>query len=287
MNAATPHAKGFTSWKLDLLDAMARDPMVQPVDFHVAFVIVQHVNQHSRLAVISDKRLQNLVHRDRKGLMKARKRLAELGWVEIQTGRYGKATEYRFTDDRAKLLENIRLDEPAMAEEVNNGAKPTHCDQNHNEAKTPHSKRSRNGVEMPHYGRPNNGEKTPHCETGAKAPRSNSQWGENGTHSGEEMHPLHLNTRRDSLPLKNKTLEAYEAHVIAFDRWTEFEEIAAHLEFDEQLTRQEAEHQARILCGFDDANAGGRQGAAIAPPTLAGSTPFEGEDNDRHYKYHV
>ena len=49
---ASPSSKAFTSWKFDLLDAMAEDPEVRPADFRIAYVVMQHVNQYTRRAEI-------------------------------------------------------------------------------------------------------------------------------------------------------------------------------------------------------------------------------------------
>jgi hypothetical protein len=283
-SGAALHTKTFTSWKLDLLDGMARDPEVRPADFHVAFVIVQCVNRQTNVAIISDHRLQRLVHRDRKALMTARKRLSRIGWMEVQTGRYGRATEYRFHAERAQLLENIRIDEEILAQEesINSGEKRPHCRKTHNRVKTPR------------YGAARSGEKTPHRRGEAKTPHSVSQWGGNGTLSAEKMHPLHLHTpKRESLPLEDKAVEAYEAQAILEcdgwmdeDRQARFDEVAGFLEFDEGLPRPEAEHRARVLCGFDDVDPVGRQGARDTLPTVAKCNLEEGTSDDQEHPYH-
>jgi hypothetical protein len=261
--SASPLSKEFTSWKFNLLDAMLRDPKMKPVDFPVAYAIVQAVNQHTRVAIVSDQKLQLLVHRDRKALLRARTRLVSLGWVKVRTGRYGRATEYRFSDERAKLLENVRLDEQILAFEIHGSeAKATHC----NEAS--------NGAKAVHYYEPDTEAKTPHRQRDRKAPGSSSQWGKTVPHIGAVMPPLHLQTpTRETLPVKDIAPEACEAHVVVFDRYTEFEETAARLEFDEQLTRREAEDQARMICGIDNADADGRQDVRTAPPAVAKRNP--------------
>jgi len=256
---APAKSKAFTGWKLDLLFTMARDPKVRPVDFHIAFIVMQHVNQFTGQATLSDYRLQQLAHRDRKALMLARKRLVALGWLRVRTGRYGRATEYEFLDERAKKLENIWLDEQILAreEEDANGAETPHSKVPYNEVKTPHDK---NRSE----------EKSPRRALGRRTPCSKLQWGESATDSGVKAHPLHLQTPKNTLPPKGTvSTHAYDAHVCAYDAWAENEETAARLEYDEGLPRREAEHRARILCGFDNEAADGWQGTGIAPPITA------------------
>jgi hypothetical protein len=273
---ASLHSKRFTSWKFGLIDGMLSDPDMSPVDFRIAIALLQRVNQFTKKAAITDAQLQQLLHCDRKALMKARRRLSNLGWLKVRTGRYGRATEYQFFDERATLLDNIRLDEQILASEAHD-----------NEARTPLYGKTSNEAETPHSGKQHRGMKTPHTGAEPKTLHSGLQWGENARCSGANLPPLHLQTpRRESLPLKNRALEAYEAHVFAFERWTEFEETAAYLETGQQLPRPEAEHRARILCGFDDADAGGRQGDRSAPPTMAKHYSEEGISNDQDNPYH-
>jgi hypothetical protein len=270
-------SKEFTSTKFNLLDALASDLKVKPVDFHIAYVIVQHVNQFTNLAIISDNKLQQLVHRDRKALTKARKRLVSLGWQEVRTGRYGKATEYRFCYERAKLLKNIRLDEQLLAREKgpDSGEETPHTTKPRNEAKTGHKERA------------NNWEKTSHRPTGVKVSGTGPQWGENIPHSGDKSHPLHLQTPRDSLPVKGKvSTHAHDAHVCAYDQWSEFNEVAGRLEFEEDLPRDVAERLARTQLGFDEGGTNSRQGAGTAPLTVAKRNPEEGILDDQEHPYH-
>lgn len=58
--------QSFTSWKLDIIDAMACDPDLEDIDFRVAFRVMQHVNARSKDAHPSLERLaaQLGVHRD-------------------------------------------------------------------------------------------------------------------------------------------------------------------------------------------------------------------------------
>ncbi|WP_037462030.1 hypothetical protein [Sinorhizobium fredii] len=58
--------QSFTSWKLDILDAMACDERLHDIDFRVAFRVMQHINARSRDAHPSLERLaaQLGVHRD-------------------------------------------------------------------------------------------------------------------------------------------------------------------------------------------------------------------------------
>lgn len=274
---ASLHSKTFTGWKFDLLNAMASDPEVRPVDFHIAFTIIQHVNQFTRVAVISDHRLQQLIHRDRKALTLARRRLVSLGWLEVRTGRYGKATEYRFHDERAQLLMNIRLDEQILARE----------DAVDSEEESHHTTRPRNVARTDHTRQANNRKKTSHRAAGVKTPHTGSQWGKNTPHSVEKSHLLHLQTPRDSLPVKGRvSTHAHDAHIRAYDQWGEFNETAARLEYDEHLPRDEAEHCAHIHCGFDDGDMDGRQGAGTAPPTVAKRNPEEGIPDDQDRSYH-
>src|SRR4051812_35983095 len=78
--------KAFTSWKLDLLNAMARDRMVAAVDFRIAFAIAQHMNARTKLAYVSDATLARSVNRNRAALTQFRKRMEKLGWLKVRRG---------------------------------------------------------------------------------------------------------------------------------------------------------------------------------------------------------
>jgi len=69
----------FTGWKLDLINAMLSDPELSSADFCVAVAILQCVNQFTKIAIVTDDRLHQLVPRDRKAFMRARRRLTESG----------------------------------------------------------------------------------------------------------------------------------------------------------------------------------------------------------------
>jgi predicted transcriptional regulator len=58
--------QSFTSWKLDVIDAMACDPDLEDIDFRVAFRLMQHVNARTKDAHPSIERIaaQLGVHRD-------------------------------------------------------------------------------------------------------------------------------------------------------------------------------------------------------------------------------
>jgi hypothetical protein len=265
---ASSLSKAFTSWKFDLLDAMAEDPEVTPANFRIAYVVMQRVNQYTRMAEISDRRLAQLVKRDRSALTDFRRRLVALGWLEVLVGCYGRrATQYKFRDERATLLENIRLDEELLKRE----------EEGNSEAESPHCMAPPSGVKTPYYRRATNEVKTPHSPMAEKPSHKRIQWGENTTHNGVKTQPIHLQTPRDSLPVKGRvSTHAHDAHVCAYVRWGEFNEVAGRLEYGEDLPRDVAEHLAHTQLGFDERGTNGRQGAGTAPPTVAKHNPDEG-----------
>jgi hypothetical protein len=53
----------FTGDKLDLLKCIAFDRQMTPYDLEVAFVILQHVNEKTGLAILSDEAIADLTRR--------------------------------------------------------------------------------------------------------------------------------------------------------------------------------------------------------------------------------
>jgi hypothetical protein len=139
-------------------------------------------------------------------------------------------------------------------------------------------------------------EKTTHYGNAEKTERYTSQCEENLANSAKKTTHLHsYNTLRDSLPEEGIALtHTREAEDLSNDvGWTEdwqsrFDEIAAYLEYDQGLSRQEAEHQARLQCRFDGEKASSRQGAGTALSTVTkrysgeGAPDADGRDDRDH-----
>jgi hypothetical protein len=101
----------FTSWKLDMLNALAYDPRVPAWAFRIAFRVMQAVNADTRLAIISDLTLEDEVpSTDRVKCYKVRALLEELGWWTVERGQGGKASRYAFSPANINLI----LDQQAL-----------------------------------------------------------------------------------------------------------------------------------------------------------------------------
>lgn len=101
--------RAFTSWKLDMLDAMSVDPEVTDADFRVAFRMMQHVNSVSRIAWPSVDRLAVQLARSRDSIMASTKRLCavldknnlpRLPWMTKSRRHKRAPNEYSFLGDR-------------------------------------------------------------------------------------------------------------------------------------------------------------------------------------------
>lgn len=96
--------RGFTSWKLDVLDAMSVDVEVTDLDFRVAFRIMQHINSASRIAWPSVARLAAQLSKSPDRIMAATKRLQQAGWL-VKSRKSQKApNEYGFLTDRLNAV---------------------------------------------------------------------------------------------------------------------------------------------------------------------------------------
>ncbi|MDF3216276.1 hypothetical protein EN962_13965 [Mesorhizobium sp. M7A.F.Ca.CA.001.09.2.1] len=105
--------RAFTSWKLDMLDAMSVDPEVTDADFRVAFRMMQHVNSVSRIAWPSVDRLAVQLARSRDSIMASTKRLCaaltkdgrpRLPWMRKSRPHKRAANQYGFMGDRANMV---------------------------------------------------------------------------------------------------------------------------------------------------------------------------------------
>jgi hypothetical protein len=103
-------ARSFTSWKLDIIDAMMSDRRVKDGDFRIAFRVMQAVNGETRVAIISDLTICDEVpFTDRFRCNETRKRLALLGWWTVDLGHGGKASRYHFSPANINRVLDQRL----------------------------------------------------------------------------------------------------------------------------------------------------------------------------------
>lgn len=101
--------RGFTSWKLEVLNAMSVDEAVTDLDFRVAFRIMQHINSVSRIAWPSVPRLGAQLKKSDDRIMAATKRLSDVGWMTKWRKSQKSPNEYRFYDDRVNTALDAML----------------------------------------------------------------------------------------------------------------------------------------------------------------------------------
>ena len=111
--------RSFTSWKLEVLNAMSVDEAVTDLDFRVAFRIMQHINSVSRIAWPSVPRLGAQLKKSDDRIMAATKRLAEIGWITKSRKSQKAPNEYSFRDDRVNTaLDGMLLRIEAIGAEL-------------------------------------------------------------------------------------------------------------------------------------------------------------------------
>ncbi len=102
--------RSFTSWKLDIIDAMMSDPRVTDKDFRIAFRVMQSVNAETRIGYISDLTICDEVPRtDRHACKKARKHIEQIGWWTVERGHGGKASRYSFSPENINAILDQRV----------------------------------------------------------------------------------------------------------------------------------------------------------------------------------
>lgn len=109
MSDDADNLRGFTSWKLDILNAMSVDEAVTDLDFRVAFRIMQHINSVSRIAWPSVPRLGAQLKKSDDRIMAATKRLSEIGWITKGRKSQKAPNEYSFRDDRVNAALDAML----------------------------------------------------------------------------------------------------------------------------------------------------------------------------------
>lgn len=96
--------QAFTSWKMDLLDALSYDLEVTDADFRVAFRVIQHLNSTSRLAWPSIARLAAQLGKSEDRVRASTKRLSTVGWLWKGRKSQKAPNEYRFLEDRVNMV---------------------------------------------------------------------------------------------------------------------------------------------------------------------------------------
>lgn len=296
--------KSHAGWNCDMLAAMAKDPLMRGVDVAIAALIIQRSNQNTKESAITDRRLAAERGRNRATFTEFRKRGIAAGYFDCIIGASGRATIYKWKDDRRHQIENMIMDQRIVDrgdEDKSEGTTRSNFSSLRRKLSTQAAARAKNtkGCGIPEVprkygtGTGSTVQKTTHCDSAERTAPTPSQCTENSARSAKKTKHLHSYTSpKDSLPEQGRvSMHAREAYGVAsHDDWTaedeqaRFDEIAGRLEYDEGLPRPEAENQARILCGFDGKTESGRQGAGTALPTVTKRTPEEGNLNGRRQR---
>jgi hypothetical protein len=71
----------FTSRKLDYCKACNFDPRVEPYDFKVVYLIAQHINEKTGMALLSDETIADETGGSPRSVRRSRNRLRDAGWL--------------------------------------------------------------------------------------------------------------------------------------------------------------------------------------------------------------
>ena len=97
-------SRAFTSWKLDILNALSVDTEVTDLDFRVAYRIMSHINSVSRLAWPSVARLAAQMGKSEDRIRASTRRLQAAGWLLKQRRSQKAPNEYTFLCDRVNAV---------------------------------------------------------------------------------------------------------------------------------------------------------------------------------------
>ncbi|WP_286079860.1 hypothetical protein [Agrobacterium sp. MS2] len=113
--------KSFTSWKLDIIEAISCDLALEPIDKIVAFRVMQHINMRSRDANPSLNRIaaQLGVHRDT--VKRSLKRLCDPTggklWMTRSRSSRTESYSYQFVTDRFNIVMDAKIAREEEAKE--------------------------------------------------------------------------------------------------------------------------------------------------------------------------
>ena len=108
----------FTSWKLDLLDAMSMDPRVTGSEFRVAFRLLQHANSETLAIFPSQDRIASQTGMKERTVRACVAGIVKKGWLHKSRSNRRVSNSYRFDTkhvnailDRQIILNEARREE--------------------------------------------------------------------------------------------------------------------------------------------------------------------------------
>jgi predicted transcriptional regulator len=119
--------RSFTSWKLDVLDAISCDTDLYDIDVRVAFRLMQHVNARTRDAHPSIERLASQMGVSRDTVMRSLTRMCDPDggrhWVDRTRGGRTQPYFYTFSTSRLNAVIDGKLDREERAREASQDKK--------------------------------------------------------------------------------------------------------------------------------------------------------------------
>jgi hypothetical protein len=110
--------RSFTSWKLNLLDAMSIDPRLKPFDFRLAFLMLQYMNGKTGKIFPSQETLAGLLNVSLDSVLRSIKHLKDTGWLTATRPNRQKSNHYAFETRNVNAMLDRRLSiEDAMREQ--------------------------------------------------------------------------------------------------------------------------------------------------------------------------
>ncbi len=119
--------QSFTSWKLDVLDAITCDTALEAIDARVAFRLMQHINAKTRDANPSLERLAAQMGCHRDTVRRSLDRMCDPNggrlWLSRQRGSRTETYHYSFVTDRLSMVIDGKIDREDQARDASRDRK--------------------------------------------------------------------------------------------------------------------------------------------------------------------
>lgn len=127
----------FSSWKLDVVDALLSSPELAPSDIQVAILLLQHLNGKTWKIYPSQELVAEITHMSARNVRKRLDQLKNTGWLRWERGHLKKANEYEFSEHKvSEEVARMKAEKAARQRRKKKGVPG--AERNHSSGQTEH-----------------------------------------------------------------------------------------------------------------------------------------------------